>query len=320
MKATPFTPDGAERWDELAGLAPMATFLHTRRFLSYHGDGLEDASVVLTDERGGWRAVLPAARDRADPLCVVSHPGATFGGLVHDGGVNGERSAEALRAVCDHYSERGFTSLRYKPVPHIYHRSPSADDVWALSELGATRAVCDLSCAIDLAARRRPSDRRARSLAKATRAGVEVSEDAERLGEFWPVLESNLEGRHGAQPVHGLAEIELLQARFPDAIRLVVALLDGEVVAGVVLFATAMVVHTQYIAAGERGMEVSALDPVIEHAIESARAAGARYFDFGISPGPGRRGLLPGLYRFKAEFGGGGVVYEEYRLALPAGG
>lgn len=315
MHVVPFTLTRADAWDELVERAPMATLLHTRRFLSYHGDRFEDASLLLV-EGDEIRAVLPAAVDPADPRRVVSHPGATYGGLVHDGRLNGDRAVDALSAIRDHYAAGGFERLAYKPVPHIYHRSPSADDVWALGELGATRVGCDLSCSIDLAARRDPSARRRRSLRAATRRGVVVGEEPAGLAAYWPLLEATLERRHGAHPVHTHAEIEDLRARFPDRVLPVVARLDGEAVAGTVLFATHTTVHTQYLAASEAGAASSALDAVVEHGIALAARRGARFFDFGISPGPGRRGLLAGLYRYKAEFGGGGVLYELYELPL----
>jgi hypothetical protein len=245
----------------------------------------------------------------------VSHPGATYGGLVHDGGLNGDRTLEALRAVCAHYAVQGATALRYKPVPYIYHRSPSSDDVWALSALGATRVGCSLSCTIDLEERRTPSSRRARSLGKARRAGIEVSEGS-APATFWPVLESTLERRYSGGPIHTLAEIELLRDRFPGAIRLVTGALEGDVVAGVVFFVTPRVFHVQYMAASDAGMEVGALDAVAERCIALAAEEGARYFDFGTSMENRGSELQSGLYRFKAEFGGGGVLYEHYEIPL----
>jgi hypothetical protein len=315
MEVVEFSDKHDEAWDELVAQAPMGTFLHTRRFLSYHGDRFSDASLLLT-ERDTVRAVLPAALDPADPSRVVSHPGATYGGLVHDGRLGGERALETLGAICDHYAGRGLAALRYRAVPRVYHRSPSDDDVWALSELGARRVDWQLSCAIDLAARRTPSTRRSRSLAKARARGVEVVESQESLAPLWAVLETTLKRRYGATPVHTLAEMELLRARFPDSIRPVTAVLDGAVVAGAVLFCTPAVVHTQYLATSPDGARVNALDAVVEHSIHAAAEAGARYFDFGISPGPNRRGLSPGLYRWKAEFGGGGVLHEHFEQVL----
>ena len=315
VRVLPFTPDDSERWDRLVDAAPMATFLHTRRFLSYHGERFRDASLSVTDERGALRAVLPAALDPNDPARVVSHPGATYGGLVHDGRLHAEGVGEALRAASEHYAERGLTALRYKPVPHIYHRSPSSDDVWALSDLGAARAACSLACAIDLAARRKPNTRRVRSRRKALNAGVAVSE-GRGLESFWPVLESALERRYSSRPVHSLAEIELLRDRFPETIRLVTGELGEVVVAGMLLFATPRVVHMQYAASSEEGMRVGALDAVTERGIELAAESGARYFDFGTSMEDRGDRLQSGLHRFKAEFGGGGVIFEQYELAL----
>src|SRR5438128_272608 len=163
MRVVPYTSEHAERWDEVARKAPMGTFLHTRRFLSYHGDRFRDASLLITDARGRVSGVLPAALDPADPARVVSHPGATYGGLVHDGALYVDDVRAALEAACAHYRDAGLQVLRYKPVPHIYHVAPSADDVFALTALAATRVRCDLSCAIDLSARRSPSRRRVRS-------------------------------------------------------------------------------------------------------------------------------------------------------------
>jgi CelD/BcsL family acetyltransferase involved in cellulose biosynthesis len=319
MQAAAFTPADADAWDELVARAPMSTFLHSRRFLAYHGDRLADASLLFSSKAGGaLRAVLPAAIDPRDPSRVVSHPGATFGGLVHDG-LHAERVRDALLSALRHYAQRGLRSLHYKPVPHIYHRVPSGDDVWALADLGATRVRCGLSAAIDLSARRPPAERRVRSLHRARRAGIEVATDPP-LAAFWPLLEATLERRHGARPVHTLAEIELLRDRFPETIRLVTGRLGGEVVAGVVLFAAAHVHHVQYTASSEAGMRTSALDAVVERCIAAAADAGARYFDFGTSMAGGGPQLEYGLHRYKAEFGGGGVVYETYESPLVADG
>ncbi len=316
MRVVRFTADQSERWDELVRAAPMGTFLHSRRFLSYHGERFSDASLLLSDDRGALRAVLPAALDPGDPERVVSHPGTTYGGLVHDGGLYADGVRAAVEAICSHYAAGGAKTLRYRPVPYIYHRSPSSDDLWALAALGASRVGCALSCAIDLGARRAPTTRRARSLKKALRAGVRVSDDPALMSAYWPVLEATLDRRHAAAPVHSLEEIELLRERFGAAIRLVTSLVEDKVVAGVVLFATRQAYHVQYMASSEEGMGVGALDAVVERCIELATQGGARYFDFGTSMQDRGSELQSGLHRFKAEFGGGGVVLESYDLDL----
>jgi hypothetical protein len=298
----------------------MGTFLHTRRFLSYHGNRFEDRSLLLEDERGRVRAVFPAAIAPDDPGLVSSHPGATYGGLVHLGDLKGLECREALDALRAHYGSNGLETLRYKPVPWIYRRRPCDDDLWAMFDLGATRYRCDLSCAIDIRARGHVSERRRRGARRAEKMGVAYEEDWRRIDEFWEVLTENLAARHDLQPVHSIEEINELQALFPAAISLHVALINNEVVGGVVCFAIPPVVHAQYIAASEDGRSASALDLVFERLIAGAHESGHAYFDFGISNIPETGELNDGLYRFKSEFGGGGMIHEHYHLDLAASG
>lgn len=317
MQVLPYSESEADAWDEFVSRAPMSTLLHTRRYLSYHGDRFKDASVLFKDERDKLLGVFPAAADRDDERRVVSHPGVTYGGVVHDGRLAGESMVEALQSLCQFYVHQGFATLRYKAVPCIYQREPSQDDNYALFRLGARRYRCDLSSAIDLANRRKPSDRRRRGLKKAQKAGVTLARGAEFIAPIWQVLSANLERKHGVRPVHTATEMAQLHSLFPEEIEFVAAQLEGNVVAGVVLFnVLPQVVHAQYIAADERGYEVSALDAVFEHCIEHALKSDVRYFDFGNSNEDEGRYLNAGLHAFKTEFGAGGVVHEFYELEL----
>jgi Acetyltransferase (GNAT) domain len=319
INVTAYSAADAVAWDELVGEAPMATFLHSRRYLGYHEHRFADRSLLLQDSRGKLVGLFPAAVDPGEEQRVVSHPGITYGGLLHAGALGGRAAVEALSAISDYYSWEGYGSLRYKAVPPIYHRRPAADDLYALTQLGARLYRCDLSSAIDLTERGRPSSRRRRGARKAQEHRVEVTVDADALEELWRVVEENLAMRHGVRPTHTTEDMRLLMGLFPDSIHVIAARLDGAVVAGVVLFITPRVVHTQYIASTEKGRDVAALDAAIEHCIELASAAGARFFDFGISTESEGRVLNPGLHTFKSEFGGGGVAHLFYELETTRG-
>jgi hypothetical protein len=316
LTASEYRQDEEAEWEDLVSRSPMATLLHTRAFLGYHGARLVDASVVLRDEKEAICGVMPAAVVPGEPQEVGSHPGATFGGVIHAGALSGRTMLESFGAVASHYLERGFERLHYAPVPFIYHQRPSADDLYALFRIGARRARCDLSCAVDLELGPNLSSRRRRGLSKARREGVEVEEGPELIGELWPVIEANLRDRHGAQPVHSEAELRKLMERFEDEMHVVVARHDGEAVGGVVLFDGPRVSHAQYIASTEAGNRIGALDAVFDHCIRRAAALGARFFDFGTSNREHGLVLNDGLYEFKAQFGGGGVAYERYELDL----
>lgn len=308
-----YRQDLEAEWDAFCSGTLQGTLLHTRRFLSYHGERFQDRSLLAVED-GRIVGVLPAALNPGDATCVVSHPGATYGGLLHSGHLRGERMVEALSAVLKHYAARGIQKLVYKAVPCTYHKAPAQDDLYALFRFSARRLRCDLSSTIALRARLPVSERRRRSLKKARKANAQVIRGSTHLPAFWQMLALNLERKHGTRPVHTLAELDLLAGRFPTEMELVVATLDGQVEAGTLLFRTATCDHAQYIAASERGNETCALDAVFEDCIGAAGDAGKDWFDFGISTEDAGMTLNEGLYRFKSEFGAGGTLYEFYEL------
>lgn len=316
MKARFFQSDDADRWDAFCADALGATFLHSRRFLSYHGDKFTDCSVVVED-KGHWVGVMPAAHHPDEAGVVVSHPGSTYGGLLHGGPLCGAGMLQAFRAVGELLSVSGATTLQYKVVPAIYHRAPAQDDLYALFRLGGKRFRCDLSSCIDLSHRLPVSGRRRRGRKSALRNGLSIAQAGPgHLAPLWQILQDNLWSRHAARPVHTLDELKLLLGRFPNDIQVMVALSDDHVVAGLVLFCTERVAHAQYIASSDMGRELNALDLLFEEAIERGQTEGRRYFDFGISTESQGQRLNEGLIQFKSEFGASGVVHEFYEWNL----
>lgn len=272
--------------------------------------------MMVEDERERIVGLIPAAEDPADASIVVSHPGITYGGLVHDRSLRGEQVISALSEVINGFAELGYELFRYKAVPWIYHRRPSADDLYALFRLGARRSDCKISAVLDLDVPARPSAGRRYWAKRAAKAGVEVQIGWESICAFWQVLEANLAARYQAAPTHSLSEIEELHRRFPDEIELIVGKLDGEVVSGAVLFAAGAVLHLQYSASSDLGLSASALDPVLIRAFDFARERERRFFCFGTSNEDDGWGLNQSLYEFKLSFGAGSVAQEQYELSL----
>jgi hypothetical protein len=312
-----YTDELQSVWDGfIHDAAWNGTFLHTRQFLSYHGDKFEDVSLLVHDEGGRTIAVFPAAVHPVERETVVSHPGATFGGLVAGGQCRGESCISVLKDIVEYYRGMGFKRLLYKVTPHIYHQIPLQDDLYALFRLGFSRVRCDISATIT--ANDRPSLTKGRKyeISKAKKCGVEVVEGLDYLKNIHELIEANLWQAHQAKPVHDVPELMLLHSRFPENVRFIAAKSDNEVVAGLIMFNFKNVAHTQYIASNERGREIGALDLLIEHGIKAAFADNYRYFDFGISNEQGGLVLNDGLYRYKRTFGAGSVVHEHYELDL----
>jgi hypothetical protein len=44
-----YSPGHESTWEQFCADAVNATFLHTRRFLSYHGDRFQDLSVLIVE-------------------------------------------------------------------------------------------------------------------------------------------------------------------------------------------------------------------------------------------------------------------------------
>jgi len=313
LRIRPYAPADAAIWDDLVARSCNGTLLHTRRYLGYHGSRFTDRSLVVEDERGRTVGVFPAAE--SSPHVVASHPGLTYGGVVHDGSIRGDRMQAVLHLIVSDMSSRGYRELLYKVVPHIYHRFPAEDDLYSLSRMGG-KSEQDLSAAIRLDHRGRVNHGRKYGRALAARAGVTAQISWRGIDEFWALLAQNLNERHQAAPVHSLAEINLLHDQFPQEIVLCTALVEGSIAAGTVLYCAGPVVHTQYIASSGMGRATSALDPVIEHSIEFAEKHGYTYLDFGIS-NEGHGGTLnASLQDFKISFGAGAVIYEQISLPL----
>lgn len=318
LAVRPFEAGDAAAWDALVARSINGTFLHSRRYLSYHGDRLADASLVVTEPREGRVVgVLPAATVPDEPRVVMSHPGITYGGLVHDGTVRGERLLGVLEDALAEYRGRGYAAFSYKPVPYIFHRWPAGDDLYAMYRLGADR-VCQLSAAIDLQAPSKETKTRRQSRHQAARQGVRVVREAsdQYLTPFWDILEARLMKRHGARPVHTLEEMRGLFDAFPDDIEFDAVLVDDELLGGIVVYKSPCVVRPQYAAATDHGYELAAVNVGLTASIDDARARGVRYYDLGTSNEQGGRVLNQGLYQFKTLFGAGGVPFETYEIAL----
>lgn len=311
-----FAAAHAGDWDGLVRRSCNGTFLHTQRFLSYHRDRFVDQSLILYNRRNRVTGVFPAAVSLADRETVVSHPGLTYGGLVHDGSVRGTSMIAAIHEIAGHYRRLGYRWLLYKAIPAIYHSMPANDDLYALFRLGARCDRSDLSATIDLCHRGRISQRRIRSRRAAEAEGVSTHENWDEIEEFWTILEDNLARRHGTSPVHSISDIQLLHSRFPDELILITASVGRVLSGGAVLFATGPVLHMQYTATTDRGRATCVTDLVMERGIELARRAGCRYFDFGVSTRSDGWLLDETLYEFKVSFGAGGVTYDRYEVDL----
>ena len=312
MEIKQYTPDCVDEWNQFVAGSKNGTFLFDRRYMDYHQDRFRDHSLMFYQD-GRLLAVLPA---HVDGDTLYTHRGLTYGGLVMSPRLTIVETMTLYRELNAMLRGEGLKRVVYKAVPWIYHRLSAEEDLYALYHECHARIVArDYSTNIFLGAGLRWERVRRRGVVRAQRAGITV-ERSDSYADFWRVLADNLGTKYGVQPVHTLAEIELLHGRFPDNIVLYQAVRDGQVLGGVVLYLSPPVVHAQYSSATPEGKSLGAIDAIYER-IMLHDYKDWPYFDFGRSTeNPDGSGLNEPLVFQKEGFGARGLCYDIYEWDL----
>ena len=123
-----------DEWDDFVRDSRNGTFLFMRGYMDYHADRFADFSLMAYRD-GRLHALLPA-HCTATEFC--SHRGLTYGGVVTDEKMTVALMLELFWEIFRYL--RTYTSVGkwiYSPVPYIYARYPSEEDLYALYRFGA---------------------------------------------------------------------------------------------------------------------------------------------------------------------------------------
>jgi hypothetical protein len=304
-----YRPQQKEIWDRMIAESRNGVFLFFREYMEYHSSRFDDCSLLIFD-KNTLLAVLPANRYGDQ---VVSHGGLTFGGLISRDNLGASTMLAVLDALREWLLTHDVRTLLYKPVPHIYHRAPAEEDLYALFRSGARLVRRDLSSTLDMGYRL-PLQHGRRTQRKRGKKLFEVKKSVD-YAAFMDLVKTNLKERHNAEPTHTGEEIELLAGRFPRNISLYGAYRGSQMCAGVLVYENATVAHAQYIGGDDDAKREGALDCVFEELLER-QYAHIRYFDWGISTEQAGRRLNSGLVQNKESYGARGVAYDLYQLDI----
>ncbi len=301
-----------KEWDLFVKNSKQGTFLLERSYMDYHSDRFHDHSLMIY-KNDKLYAILPG--NEADHT-FYSHQGLTYGGLITNSKATADDVCKVFAQINQYLKQQGFQKVIYKSVPRIYHQLPAEEDLYALfKECRAQICARNISAVIDLQHSLKWYNIRKQGAKKATSQGIRI-EYSEDYNNFWEILSTNLMQTYHAQPVHTLEEIRMLHERFPENIKLYVALQeDGKMLGGTLLYITPQVVHTQYISASEEGKQKHALDALFLRLIQH-EYKDCLFFDFGTSNEDGGKILNSSLIYQKEGFGGRGVVYDTYEWEL----
>lgn len=332
MTIIPYSIKHKDDWDQFVRESKNGTFIIERNYMDYHGDRFVDCSLLIYEdidftaeekESGmgmeGLKAIFPANWVESERK-VYSHQGLTYGGLIVDVEITQHDVLAILQAILQYYDRMFMAkSIFIKPIPNIYSLYPNGEELYALFRAGGRLQQRAVSTVVSTDNPLRMRTLRTRQAKKAIENDVYIDRmvegDWDCLKEYWELLSGVLEKHHHATPVHTVAEMQLLMERFPREIKLFVAKRENRILAGVVIFITRKVAHIQYIASGDEGREVGALDLLLRHIIQNA-FKNYKYVDMGRSTLDQGRHLNEGLIFQKEGFGGRAVCYDGYEISL----
>ncbi len=298
-------------WNQFVSNSKNGTFLFDRNYMDYHSNRFEDNSLMVY-RKGKLYSLLPANKVGN---VLYSHQGLTYGGLIMNDKVTVAECVAMFQQLNAYFKESGFEKVVYKPVPFIYHQHPAQEDLYALFRTSNAKIIGrNISSTIIQSDKIKFIESRKSGVRKALLNNITIRQSSD-LRTFWEILDTNLRNKYGVKPVHTLSEIKLLQARFPQNIKLYLAYKDDVALGGTLLYITKPVVHTQYISANIEGKELGVLDLLFDFLINH-EYTNYPYFDFGQSTEQ-MGGLLNESLIFQKEgFGGRGMCYDIYEYEL----
>lgn len=306
---TAYRPELRDAWDAVVRRSKNGCFLHLRDALDHHADRFRESSLLVA-RAGQPVAVLPCNRQGTH---LVSHGALGHAGLIYGMELQALDMLTLLGQLRALLGRLGATVLAYKAVPHVFHRYPAEEDLYALTRLQARLVQRDLSSAILLRQQPRLPDARKAILRKAVASGVTIGEAADPRA-FHQLL-AQAQSRCDVAPVPSLAEIQLLRKRFPTQVKLFAAQQDGRLLAGALVHDFGATVHTQSLACTPQGRACGALDLLL-HDLVARRFADRMCLSLGVSTCHEGRDLDTTLAFQKEGLGGRGVVHDVYELDL----
>jgi len=300
-----YSPKQKKIWDEVITLSKNATFLLYRNFMDYHKDRFIDHSLLIF-HNSQLIALFPASNNDDQ---IVSHGGLTYGGLLVTPVVGTEDTIRIMESVIEYYSKKGFKSIYYKAIPHIYHKIPSEEDLYALTYLGFKLIRRDISSTIrfDIQSIK---GKKINGAKRAIKEGFSFEETDDSKGII-DIFNHSLIEKYQKLAIHTSNELNILRNNFKTNIKFFNLLHNGVINGGTVLFISNSVAHTQYIATTLFAKKNRGLDLIIYKTFELYKDS-CKWLDFGISTEDNGRFLNTALIKSKEEFNFRGICYDSY--------
>ena len=307
-----FEPSDKSQWDYFVNRSNNGTFILLRDFMDYHKHRFQDHSLLIFSNN----ELISVFAAHETGKQIHGHQGLTYGGYLFPKQLSLLLKEEILIQTFAYYKNLGFKEVNIKPIPTIYHSLPDESTDYLAFKLKGTIFRCDTTSFLSLEPSNIP-DFSGRDFVKFEKVypdhHISSSKD---ISQYWEnILVPSLQKRHQVYPAHTASEMQMLMDRFPENISFYNVCIDQEPVAGCILFDTGRVLHVQYNAANEKGLQNGALRYLHKKLILNFSGK-RRYYNFGISNENDGSYINKGLLEWKESFATSIFTHKFYRFML----
>jgi Acetyltransferase (GNAT) domain len=313
----PLRADESE-WKQFLSRSVNGTLFHDLRFLRYHPPSRFRFHHLVFKQNGNPVALLPGGISGTKERPTFCSPvGASFGGPAVRAELRGKFALDLIDALQSYAREQRWAAIEITLPPPCYSFETSGLIEFALFCRGfrvVHRWLCpmlSLTPGSQNSYERTFRSRQITYVRAAKRKGMIVIESGlDALDDFLRVFHDTY-ARHGVAATHTPEEIQDLLQRFPDQVRIHLAMLHEIPVAGLLVFKlTASVAYTFYICSNSTYAHEHGASFVIAELIDRLSNAGFRYIDFG--PSASDQKFNKGVSFFKEGLGATGQCRDQW--------
>lgn len=288
--------ENAAEWNAFVKQSVNGSFLLERDFMDYHQERFEDHSLMMFIE-GQLMCCIPA---HVKEGVFYSHRGLSYAGLIISAAAV-KNLDKIVDALLEYVKGLAFAKAELQ-LPPISYQFLNKEIAAVLEHKGfiSNRKSHNQSVALDQEIQVSPKKSIGYRNGKFEGLRMETTND---FRSFWEeVLIPQLAERYHSKPVHSLAEIELLAARFPENIIQYNVYREDALLAGITFFIKGNIVKSQYTASSPDGLKTDAVAYIYMEAMKEFKEKGCSLMDYG--PVNEKDGSVnKGLQRFKKQLG-----------------
>lgn len=274
-------------WDAFVEQSNNGTLFHLQRFLAYHDDKHKKYNHgLIFRSNGKIVSVLPGGAELdVLPKFFKSPYGASYGGFVIPDKFNLHHAYALVECFIKYAKEQCIDNIQITMPPLFYYKKPHEYLDYALLKHGFKYEPTELTYIVP--AIEDPftlfNKKSRNATKKAVKSGIKTCESY-ALKTFYHILCENKRERHNAFPTHTLEELLWLREHLPNKLRLFMAFLKDEPIAGVLSFVTnKRVILTFYIAHRQKYQEYRPVNLLLHDVIKFAYIHGYKYVDLGTT-------------------------------------